>query len=169
MSEYQWKWRWQLWKTSDLYGEWANIANGLSDPLTVKEAFSSPEKAEWRKAIEKEKESLHTNEVWDLVEQLSRRKLSVASGFSNENNVDLSVERHKAMLVAQSFNQKSGVDYDQTFCPVVRFESVRTIIALAAKYDLKLHQSDITTIFLNGELKEDIYIKQPEGFMMKGK
>ena len=58
---------------------------------------------------------------------------------------------------------------DSTFCPVVTFKSVRTIIALAAKYDLNLHQSNITTAFLNAELKEDIYMKQPEGFMRKGK
>ena len=68
----------------------------------------------------------------------------------------------------QGFNQMYGVDYDETFCRIVRFESVRTIIASAAKYDLKLHQSDITTAFLNGELKEDIYMMQTEGFMMKG-
>ena len=65
--------------------------------------------------------------------------------------------------------QKPGVDYDETFCPVIRFESVRTVIALTAKHDLKLHQLDITTAFLNGELNEDIYMKQPEEFEVKGK
>ena len=79
------------------------------------------------------------------------------------------MEQYKVRLVTQAFNQKYGIYYDETFCPVVRFESVRTIIALAAKYDLKLHRSDITTAFLNGELKEDIYMKQPEGFVMKEK
>ena len=97
-------------------------------------------------------------------------KLTVARGFfKREHNVGESVERHKARLVAQGFNQKYGVDYDETFCPIIRFESVRTIIALAGKYDLKLHQSDITTTFLNSELKESIYMQQPERFMMKGK
>ena len=79
------------------------------------------------------------------------------------------MKQHKARLVAQGFLQKRGVDYDETFCTVVRFESVRTVIALAAKHDLKLHQLDITTAFLNGELNEDIYMKQPEGFEVKGK
>ena len=79
------------------------------------------------------------------------------------------MERHKARLVAQGFSQKFGDEYDETFCPVVRFESVRTIIALAAQHGLKLHQMDVTTAFLNGELKEEIYMKQPEGFIAKGK
>ena len=79
------------------------------------------------------------------------------------------MKQHKARLVAQGFLQKHGVDYDETFCPVIRFESVRTVIALAAKNDLKLHQLDITTAFLNGELNEDIYMKQPEGLEVKGK
>jgi len=71
--------------------------------------------------------------------------------------------------VAQGFNQKSSIDYDETFYPVVRFESVRTIIALAAKHNLQLRQVDITTAFLNGELKEDIFMKQPKGFEIKGR
>ena len=79
------------------------------------------------------------------------------------------MKQHKARLVAPGFLQKHGVDCDETFCPVVRFESVQTVISLAAKHDLKLHQLDITTAFLNGELNEDIYMKQPEGFEVKGK
>ena len=126
----------------------------------MKEALSSTEKAEWRKAME----SLHTNEVWDLVElPCGRKAIGCMWVFKWKHDVDGSMEQH------QGFNQKYGVDYDETFCPVVRFESVRTIIALTAKYDLKQHQSDITTALLNGELKKDIYMKQPEGFMMKGK
>ena len=79
------------------------------------------------------------------------------------------MKQHKVRLVAQGFLQKHGVDYDETFCAVVRFESVRTVIALAAKHDLKLHQLDITTAFLNVELNENIYMKQLEGFEVKGK
>ena len=67
------------------------------------------------------------------------------------------MKRHKARVGAQGFNQKYGVDYDGIYCPVVRFESVRILIALTAKYDLKL--PEITTVFLNGELKEDICMK----------
>ena len=62
-----------------------------------------------------------------------------------------------------------GIDYDETFCPVLRFESVQTLIALAAEYKLQLHQLDVATAFLGGELKEEIYMKQPEQFEVKRK
>ena len=79
------------------------------------------------------------------------------------------MKQHKAQLVAQGFLQKHGVDYDETFFPVVRSESIRTVIALATEHGLKLHQLNITMAFLNGELNEDIDMKQPEGFEVKGK
>ena len=82
---------------------------------------------------------------------------------------DGTTERYKARLVAQGFSQKRGLDYDETFSPVVRMESVRTMIALAAKNNLLLHQMDVTTAFLNGTLEEEVYMKQPEGFATKGK
>ena len=70
--------------------------------------------------------------------------------------------------MAQGFSQKFGADYDETFCPVVRLESLQTVIALAVQNGLKLHQVDVTTAFLNGELEEEVYMKQPKGFIVKG-
>ena len=79
----------------------------------------------------------------------------VASGYlESRPNADGTVERHKVRLVAQGFSQKFRDEYDETFSPVVRFESVRTIVALAAQHGLILHQMDVTTEFLNGELKD---------------
>ena len=69
--------------------------------------------------------------------------------------------------MVQGFSQKFGLDYDETFCPVVRFESFRALIALAAQNGLKLHQMDVTTAFLNGELEDEVYMKQPEGFIVQ--
>ncbi|CAB4008956.1 Hypothetical predicted protein, partial [Paramuricea clavata] len=89
--------------------------------------------------------------------------------FRVKTDADGTVETHKARLVAQGFSQTFGDDYDETFSPVARFESVRTVIALAAQHGLKLHQMDVTTAFLNGDLKEEVYMKQPEGFIEKGK
>ena len=71
-------------------------------------------------------------------------------------------------MVAKGYNQKYGIDYDETFCPVVRSESVRTFITLAAEHRLQLHQLDVANAFLNGNLKEQIYTKQPEQFKVKG-
>ena len=148
------------------YGEWVYIAHRLDDPLTVKEALSSPENRKWMKAMESEINSLNTNKVWDLAELLCGRKaIGCKRVFKRKYDSSGNMKQHKARLVAQ----KHGVDYDEIFCPVVKFESVWTVIALAAKHDLKLHQLDITTAFLNGELNEDMYMKQLEGFEVKGK
>ena len=115
-------------------------------------------------------ESLHVNEVWDLVE-LPKDKKTVGSKwvFKTKRSANGTVERHKARLVAQGYSQRYGQDYDETFSPVVRFESLRTVIALAVQNGLKLCQMDVTTTFLNGELKEEVYMKQPEGYAIKGK
>ena len=71
-------------------------------------------------------------------------------------------------LVAQGFSRKPGIDYDETFSPVARFELVRTVIALEVQNDLKLHQIDVTTAFLNGDLKDEVYMKQPKDFVVNG-
>ncbi|GAB1600790.1 hypothetical protein Ahia01_000357100 [Argonauta hians] len=145
----------RLKKTPDLYGEWVYMAHNLNDPLTMKEALSGPEKNEWLKAMENEISSLHSNAVWDLTELPSGRKAIGSKWvFKRKYDADGNMEHYKARLVAQGFLQKQGIDYDETFCPVVRFESVRTVIALAAQHDLKLHQLDIATAFLNGNLHE---------------
>lgn len=148
----------------DYYGRSANIV-AKSDPNTVEE-----EKDHWINAMTKEKESLDTNCVWNLVELPEGRK-PVGSKwvFKTKTNADGKIERYKARLVAQVFSQKFGSDYDETFCPVVRLESVRTLIAMSVQYGLQLHQVDVTTAFLNGELKEEVYMRQPEGFVTPGK
>ena len=155
----------------DNYGEWVTVADSEGkEPETMKQALSGPSKPKWQEAMEKEMESLHCNDVWELVELPKDRK-AVGNKwvFKIKTDADGSVERYKARLVAQGYTQKFGLDYDETFSPVVRFESVRTVVALAAQQGLKLHQMDVTCAFLNGELEEEIYMKQPEGFEIKGK
>ena len=82
-----------------------------------------------------------------------------------ESNSNGSIERYKAHLVPQGYSQQEGLDYDETFSPVVRSESVCSVIALATMNDLRLHQMDITTAFLHGDLEEEVYMKQTEGFV----
>ena len=132
--------------------------------------MASTDKAKWVNAMEKEMESIHAIEVWDLMELPKDRK-AVDSKWvhKTKRSANGRIERHKACLVAQRFSQKYGQDYDETFLPVVRFESLRTVIALAVQNVLKLHQMDVTTAFLNGELKEEVYMKQPEGYVAEGK
>ena len=82
---------------------------------------------------------------------------------------DGSIHKYKARLVVKGFRQKDGLDYFDTYSPVTRITSIRMLIAIAALYNLKIHQMDVKTAFLNGELNEEIYMEQPEGFSVPGK
>ncbi len=103
-------------------------------PITYKDATISPDKAKWKAAMEAEMKSLEDNSVWTLVNLPSGCK-TVGSKwvFKQKTGPDGSVERFKARLVAQGYNQQYGRDYDETFCPVVRQESLRVLLALSAK------------------------------------
>ncbi len=97
-------------------------------------------------------------------------KLLVVSGFTrSKRNADGSIERYKARLVAKGFSQKEGIDYTETFAPVAKFCSIRALLALAAQQDMEIHQMDVKTAFLNGDLDVDIYMRQPQGYVVDGK
>ena len=134
------------------------------------EARAAPDRLKWERAMEKEMESLRCNKVWNLVEPPANRKI-VGSKWIFKHKVDENgtVERYKARLVAQGCTQRYGLDYEETFSPVVRFESVRSIIALGALHRMKLHQMDVSTAFLHGELTDEVYMRQPEGFVEPNK
>ena len=89
------------------------------------------------------------------------------SEFKSDKNGK--VDRFKSRLVAKGYSQKYGIDYDETFSPVVRFSSIRTLMAFAAENKIIIHQMDVEIAFLNGELEENIYMEQPEGYVEKGK
>lgn len=153
----------------DRYGEWVYITQE-EDPNTFSKAIKGHDADKWMQAMEAELDSLHKNEVWELTELPPNRKVVGSKWvYKKKQDADGNVERYKARLVAQGYNQRYGEDYDETTSPVVRFESIRTLIGLAVKKELHLHQLDVGTAFLNGELKETIYMKQPEGFEILGK
>ena len=153
----------------DYFVEGVSVASSEEEPRSFREAISSPSKAKWERAMEVEMKSLQDNNVWELVKLPEGRKC-VGSKWVYKVKVDGDghVERYKARLVAQGYTQQKGADYDETFSPVVRMESVRTVVGLAVRHGLKLHQLDITTAFLNGELEEEVYMHQPEGFVADG-
>ena len=149
----------------DHYGTWQSHSVIHSEPSTLAEAKNSQDKVKWMEAMDKEMRSLEDNDVWELT-TLPKGKSVVSCKwvYKVKTNADGSVERHKARLVARGFSQEFGSDYDETFSPVVRQESLRTLAAISSLYGLTLNHVDITTAFLNGALNEEVYMKQPNGY-----
>ncbi|KAF1318445.1 Integrase catalytic core protein, partial [Globisporangium splendens] len=135
-------------------------------PTTFESAMESSDASKWREACESEYQSLKENDTWDVVALPPGRKaIGCKWVFKVKENQDGEIDRHKARLVAKGFSQKYGIDYEETFAPMAKFTSIRIILSLAAKYNLMLHQMDVKTAFLNGVLDEDIYMKQPDGYV----
>lgn len=140
-------------------------ATGSENPATYEDAMKSHNKRHWRKAMEEEMKSLSENDVWELTDLLEGKKLIDSRWVLRmKTKTDGSIARYKARLIAKGYVQKYGIDYDETFSPVARFDTVRTILSVAASEDLKLQQFDVKTAFLYGKVEEEIIMKQPEGF-----
>lgn len=127
-------------------------------PLNVSDALSRLDSDKWKQAIEAELASFEENDAWEVVEKpenatLVKCKWVFRKKFDSENNV-----RYKARLVAKGFTQKPGVDYDETFSPVVRHSTLRFLIALSVHLNLKTTHLDVTTAFLNGSLTETVFM-----------
>jgi hypothetical protein len=84
--------------------------------------------------------------------------------WKNKEGEKGEVVRNKSRLVAQGFSQKEGIDYEETFAPVARLEAIRILLAFSVAKGFKLHQMDVKSAFLNGVLKEEVYVRQPSGF-----
>lgn len=145
--------------------EECHIAENITEPKTYNEAICSKFKNEWLAAMQEEITSLEQNGTWELCNlPESRKPVGSKWVFKVKKNTDGSIQQFKARLVAQGFSQKYGEDYDQTFAPVVRQTTLRTLLSIAAKEQFTVHHFDVKTAFLNGELNETIYMKQPPGF-----
>jgi len=124
----------------------------------------------WRDACEDEIASIVKNKTWVLVDLPAGAKaIGLKWVFKIKRNSDGSINKYKARLVAKGYIQRHGVDFDEVFAPVARIETVRFLIALAASKGWEIHHLDVKTAFLHGDLKEEVYVSQPEGFMVSGK
>lgn len=141
----------------------------IDEPATYEEAVTSPNAEEWITAMKEEMSSMAKNHVWELVDLPPGRK-TVGNKWvlKVKRKADGSIDKYKARLVAKGYTQREGIDYEETFSPVVRFASIRLILAIVAHLDLELFQMDVKTAFLNGELDDEIYMDQPKGFQEKG-
>ncbi|KAG7544127.1 GAG-pre-integrase domain [Arabidopsis thaliana x Arabidopsis arenosa] len=138
----------------------------IADPLTFKEAN---EEEKWIKAMNAELESIEKNGTWFLMElPKGAKKIGVKWVYKTKLNEKGEVDKYKARLVAKGYAQREGVDYNEVFAPVARWDTIRMILALAAQEDWCVYQLDVKSAFLHGELSEDVYVEQPEGYVKKG-
>ncbi|KAL4310044.1 hypothetical protein GQ457_01G035740 [Hibiscus cannabinus] len=136
-----------------------------NDPESFSQAMSCNESKLWYDAMKDEMNSMKNNEVWDLVSLPDGVKaIGCKWVFKTKKDSKGNIERYKARLVAKGFTQREGIDYTETFSPVSKKDSLRIVLALVTQFDLELQQMDVKTAFLNGDLEEEVYMKQPEGF-----
>ncbi|GKA20423.1 zinc finger, CCHC-type containing protein [Tanacetum coccineum] len=139
------------------------------DPKTFDESMKSQDVALWKEAINDEIDSIMGNNTWVLADLPPGCKpLSFKWIFKRKLMVDGTIEKFKAKLVIQDFKQKSGIDYFDTYAPVARISTIRLLIAMTSIHNLIIHQMDVKTTFLNGDLEEEFYMNQPQGFIMPG-
>lgn len=133
------------------------------EPLTVAEALNCDENVAWKRAMDDEYKSIMDNKTWELVDLPSDRKpITCKWVFKLKKDQDGKILRYKARLVARGCSQRSGIDYTETFSPVIRYSSMRLLMAIAVKFDLEIEQMDAVTAFLQGEVEETIFMRQPE-------
>jgi hypothetical protein len=150
-------------------GEVCNLAID-SEPTTYNEAVGASDGDKWMAAINDEYASLMENKTWTLTPLPKGRKaIGCKWVFRVKRNADGSIEKYKARLCAKGYSQVKGLDFNETFAPVAKFSSLRILLSIAAVQDLEVHHMDVKCAFLNGDLEEEIYMQQPEGFIEEGK
>jgi hypothetical protein len=138
-------------------------------PKTIAEAYSSPDADYWKEAVRSEMESIMSNGTWEVVERPYGCKPAGCKWVLKKKlRPDGTIDKYKAIRVAKSYTQKEGEDFFDTYSPVTRLTIIRVLLSLAASHGPLVHQMDVKTTFLNGELEEEIYMDQPEGFVVKG-
>ncbi|KAJ9558624.1 hypothetical protein OSB04_013238 [Centaurea solstitialis] len=149
-------------KKSDNLGLFACFLSEF-EPSEIDQALSDPD---WVRAMQDELAEFERNKVWRLVKRpWGKSIIGLKWIFRNKKDENNLVIRNKARLVAKGFRQQEGIDYDETFAPVARIEAIRIFLAYAAHKNMMVYQMDVKCAFLNGVLREEVYVEQPEGFV----
>ena len=155
----------------DVYEETNLIYDNLNllitdEPCTYDEAVKEEV---WRSAMAEELSAIERNKTWTLIKAPPGIKpIGVKWVFRMKKDQTGAVVKHKAQLVAKGYSQKFGIDYEEIYGPVARFDSIRILIAIEAQSNWNLHHLDVKSAFLNGVIKEDLYVMQPKGYVKKG-
>ena len=154
--------------TATLVEHCAYTVQKIPEPGTFDEALSSSHAKDWKLATDSEYQSLIDNDTLDLVElPEGRTAVGCKWVFKVKYSRDGKVERFKSRLAAKGYSQRYGIDFEETFSPVVRFSSIRTPLAITIQKEMIIHQMDVVTAFLNRELNEEIYMQQPDEYQFQ--
>ena len=142
------------------------IVNNLPTPADYREASKDDN---WRNAMKEEYDSLVNNDTWELVELPPGRKaIRCKWVYKIKQNSDGTIAKYKARLVAKGFTQKEGIDFNETYAPVTKMTTIKSLISIATIEEMNIKQMDFSTAFLNSDLAEEIYMVQPAGFEFEG-
>ncbi|GJU69534.1 gag-pol polyprotein [Tanacetum coccineum] len=135
----------------------------IVEPKNIKDAMAD---SAWIEAMQEELHQFDRLQVWELVDKpFGKNVIKLKWLWKNKKDEDQTVIRNKARLVAKGYAQEEGIDFEESFAPVARLEAVRIFVAYAAHKSFPIYQMDVKTAFLNGPLKEEVYVAQPDGFV----
>lgn len=160
--------------TTDLSEVEDDVVNFVDFALYIcsddpKQYYEAAQEERWRKAMEAEIQSIEKNHTWELVTLPAQAKrIGVKWVYKTKLNEKGKAEKYKARLVAKGYAQTEGIDYTEVFAPVARWDTIRSLLAVAAQRGWCVYQLDVKSAFLYGELKEEVYVDQPEGFVKIG-
>jgi hypothetical protein len=138
-------------------------------PKTIVEAFASRDADDWKEAVHSEMDSILSNETWELVDRpYGCKPVCCKWVFKKKLRPDGTIDKYKVRLVAKGYTQKKDENFFDTYSPVARLTTIRVLLSLTASHGLLVHQMNVKTAFLNGELEEEIYMTHPDGFVVKG-
>lgn len=136
---------------------------GVDEPINYGQAVKE---RNWRDAMKREIEAVEKNGTWKLTElPPGHNVIGLKWVYKIKRDANGKIQKYKARIVAEGYVQKHGIDYEEIFAPVTRLETVRLLLALAAKHSWEVHHLDVKTAFLNGDIQEEVYVSQPEGFI----
>nr|ABA92101.2 retrotransposon protein, putative, Ty1-copia subclass [Oryza sativa Japonica Group] len=156
-------------RTAKSFGDDFTVYLVDDTPKSISEAYASPDADYWKKAVRNEMDSIIANGTWEVTERpYGCKPVGCKWVFKKKLRPDDTIEKYKARLVAKGYTQKEDGDFFDTYSPVARLTTIHVLLSLAASHGLLVHQMDIKTAFLNGELDEEIYMDQPDGFVVEG-
>ncbi|GJS26355.1 retrovirus-related pol polyprotein from transposon TNT 1-94 [Tanacetum coccineum] len=133
------------------------------EPKNIKEAMADHS---WIESMQDELNQFERLQVWELVPRPEGKNIIALKWlWKNKCDAENIMVQNKTRLVAKGYKQEEGIDFEESFAPVARLEAVRMFIAYAAHKNITIFQMDVKTAFLNGPLKEEVYVSQPEGFI----